>query len=116
MNEKLKKIVKLLDEKKAEDILAIKIDELTVLSDYFIIANGTSAVHIRSLADEIEEKMSEIGIEPTAVEGRATGWILLDYGDILVHLFTPDSREYYNLERLWTDGAKIDLSDLITEN
>lgn len=113
---KIEKIVKVLDEKKAEDIVAIKIDEITVLSDYFVIATGTSNIHIRSLADEIEEKLSKDGIEPVAVEGRATGWILLDYSDVLIHLFTPDSREYYNLERLWTDGAKLDISQLITEN
>lgn len=116
MEKKLERIVKILDEKLAENIVALKIDELTVISDYFVIANGTSATHIRSLADELEEKLEkEDGIRPVAVEGRASGWILLDYGEVVVHLFTPDARVYYKLERLWADSANIDLSGLITE-
>lgn len=115
MNDKLlQKIVKVIDEKKGTDIVAIRIDELTILSDCFVIATGTSNVHVRALADELEEQLQKEGIAPNAVEGRATGWILLDYGEVLVHLFTPESREYYNLERLWTDGDRIDLSGLIT--
>ena len=113
--EKLEKIIRILDEKMAEDITALKIDELTVIADYFVIASGTSAVHIRSLSDELEDKLErEDGIRPLATEGRATGWILLDYGDIVVHLFTPDAREHFNLERLWSDGARIDVSAYVT--
>lgn len=116
MTEKLKKIVKIIDEKKGTDVVAIQIDELTIISDFFVIASGTSNVHVRALADEIEEQLKKDGEEPVAVEGRATGWILLDYGDILVHLFTPEAREYYNLERLWTDGSKLDIDELITQD
>ncbi len=116
MNDKLKKIIKIIDEKKGEDIVAIKIDELTVIADYFIIAGGTSNTHVHALADEIVDVLEKDGIEPAAVEGRATGWILLDYGDVLVHLFSPDARDYYKLERLWTDGEKLDIDDLLTEN
>ncbi len=116
MEKKLERIVKILDEKLAENIVALKIDELTVISDYFVIATGTSAIHIRSLADELEEKLEkEDGIRPVAVEGRASGWILLDYSEVVVHLFTSDAREYYKLERLWADSATIDLSDIVTE-
>ena len=71
---------------------------------------------MRSLADEIEEQLQKDGIEPVAVEGRATGWILLDYGEVMVHLFTAEAREYYNLERLWTDGSQVDISEWITED
>lgn len=110
-----KEIVKILDNKKAEDIKAIKISELTVIADYFVIANGTSSTHVRSLAEEVEDAVAKTGVQPRSVEGRTTGWILLDYGDVVVHIFTPSDRQYYDLERLWSDAAFIDISDLITE-
>lgn len=117
MSDLVEKIVRILDEKKAEDIVAIQIDELTILSDYFIIATGTSNTHVRSLAEEVEDRLQkEAGVEPAAVEGRATGWVLMDYGEVLVHLFTKDAREYYNLERLWTDGSQLDLRALLSED
>ena len=112
--ETAKNIVKILDNKKAMDIDLIKTQELTIVSDYFIIANGTSNTHVRALADEVEEEMTKLGVEPDHIEGRATGWILLDYGCVLVHVFDPQSREYYNLERLWGDAAKVDISDIVT--
>lgn len=112
--ETAKNIVKILDNKKAMDIDLIQTQELTIVSDYFVIANGTSNTHVRALADEVEEEMSKLGVEPDHIEGRATGWILLDYGCVLVHIFDPQSREYYNLERLWGDAAKVDISDIVT--
>ncbi|MBR0348257.1 MAG: ribosome silencing factor [Acutalibacteraceae bacterium] len=112
--ETAKNIVKILDNKKAMDIDLIQTQELTIVSDYFIIANGTSNTHVRALADEVEEEMTKLGVEPDHIEGRATGWILLDYGCVLVHVFDPQSREYYNLERLWGDAAKVDISDIVT--
>lgn len=114
--ETAKSIVKILDEKKAMDITVIETQELTVMSDYFVIASGTSNTHVRSLADDVEDAMSKLGVEIDHVEGRATGWILLDYGCVLVHIFQPESREYYNLERLWGDAAKVDISDIVTED
>ncbi len=112
--ETAKNIVKILDNKKAMDIDLIQTQELTIVSDYFVIANGTSNTHVRALADEVEEEMTKLGVEPDHIEGRATGWILLDYGCVLVHVFDPQSREYYNLERLWGDAAKVDISDIVT--
>ena len=114
--EKAKSIVKILDEKKATDLTVIETQELTVMSDYFVIASGTSNTHVRSLADDVEFEMSKLGVEIDHIEGRATGWILLDYGDVLVHVFQPESREYYNLERLWGDAAKVDISDIVIED
>ena len=107
--------VKALDNKKAEEIKVIKISELTVMADYFIIANGNSNTHVRALAEEVEAELSEAGVEPRNIEGRSTGWILLDYSDVVVHVFTPRDREYYNLERLWQDGEEMDISSLISE-
>ena len=113
----VKEIAKVLDEKKAVDIVAIKTEEVTIVSDYFIIASGTSNTHAKSLADDVEyEIKTRFGIDPEHIEGRATGWILLDYGTVLVHVFTQDNREYYTLERLWADASTVDLSDVITED
>ncbi len=113
--ELMQNIVKILDSKKAADIKALEITDLTVVADYFIIATGTSGTHIRSLADEVEEAIKKLGAEPKSVEGRTTGWILLDYGTIIVHIFTPDQRELFNLEHLWADAKEIELSNIISE-
>ena len=114
--EKAKNIAKILDKKKAIDIIGIETKELTVMSDYFIIASGTSNTHVRALADEVDDEMKKLGVEVDHIEARATGWILLDYNDVLVHVFQPESRQYYNIERLWNDAARIDLSDVLTED
>ncbi len=114
--EKAKNIAKILDKKKAIDIVGIETKELTVMSDYFIIASGTSNTHVRALADEVDDEMKKLGVEVDHIEGRATGWILLDYNDVLVHIFQPESRQYYNIERLWNDAARVDLSDVLTED
>lgn len=114
--EKAKNIAKILDKKKAIDIVGIETKELTVMSDYFIIASGTSNTHVRALADEVDDEMKKLGVDVDHIEGRATGWILLDYNDVLVHIFQPESRQYYNIERLWNDAARVDLSDVLTED
>ncbi len=113
--ELVEKIVRALDEKKAEEIKVIKISELTVMADYFIIANGTSNTHVRALAEEVEYALSEAGEQVRSIEGRSTGWILLDYSSVVVHVFTPHDRDYYNLERLWQDGEEINISEIIGE-
>ena len=113
----VKEIAKVLDEKKAIDIVAIKTEEVTIVSDYFIIASGTSNTHIIIRVDDVEYEIKErFGVDPEHIEGRATGWILLDYGTVIVHVFTAEDREYYNLERLWADAGTVDLSDVITED
>ncbi len=113
----VKEIAKVLDEKKAMDIVAIKIEEVTVVSDYFVIASGTSNTHVKALADDIEYEIKQrLGVDPEHIEGRATGWILLDYGTVIVHIFQHEDRNYYNLERLWADASVVDLSDVLTED
>ena len=111
-----KAIAKVLDKKKALDIKAIHITEYSIVADYFIVASGTSNTHVKSLADDLEYELKQQGVEPDHIEGRATGWILLDYGSVIVHVFTPESREYYTLERLWSDAQTVDLSDVVTGN
>ncbi|MCQ2463061.1 MAG: ribosome silencing factor [Clostridia bacterium] len=110
-----KNAVQILDKKKAVDISMIEITEKSILSDYFVIAGGTSSTHVKSLADELEYELEKLGVTPDHIEGRATGWILLDYGSVIFHIFTKESRDFYNLERLWADANMVDISSLLTE-
>ncbi len=114
--DKINTIVKALDSKRAEDIQVIKIGDLTIIADYFIIADGTSNTHTKSLAEEVEFKMTQNGIEPLRTEGyQGQNWIVLDYGDVVVHVFYKETRDQYNLERLWSDGTQIDISELLVK-
>ncbi len=107
-------IVKALDSKRAEDIQLIEIKDLTIVADYFVIANGTSSTQTKALADAVEFELKQQGKEPIRVEGyQGATWIVLDYGDIIVHVFYKETRQYYNLERLWSDGKQIDISKFI---
>lgn len=100
------KICALLSSKKAEDILIIDVAEKTTLCDYFVIASGHSSTQVRALCDHVEEKLSEEGLEPRRTEGTREGrWGVLDYGDVIVHIFNDESRLFYHLERLWEDGG-----------
>ncbi len=114
MDRKLTTAVKALDDKKAINIAVKKVTDVTVIADYFVIANGTSNTHVRALADEVEYKMKEAGFEPRAIEGMSTGWILLDYYDVIVHVFLPADRENYNLEKLWIDAEDVNIDDIVT--
>ena len=105
--------IKALDDKKGNDIAAYKTDGITTLCDYMIFASATSNTHARALCDTVEEKLSQQGIKPHHIEGRATGWYLMDYTDFIVHIFTPDLKEYYELEKLWSDGEPTDISQFI---
>ncbi len=108
-----REIVKVLDNKKGMDIKLIEITEHSIVADYFIIVSGTSNTHVKALADEVEYELKQKNVDPAHIEGRATGWILLDYSSVLVHVFTGEAREYYNLERLWQDARAIDISDIV---
>jgi len=114
-NELLENAVRILDSKKAENITALEITDLSSVADYFVIVSGTSSTHIKALAEELEEKLTALGKEPNHIEGRTTGWILLDYGTVVVHIFTPADRENFNLEKLWQDAKEVDISKWITE-
>ncbi|MBR3418740.1 MAG: ribosome silencing factor [Oscillospiraceae bacterium] len=114
--EKLEKIVKILDSKKAEDIQVIGITNLTIIADYFVIATGTSTTQVKSLADEVDFQLGQLGVEARGIEGvRAASWIVLDYDDIVVHVFYRDTRAEYQLERLWADGEQVDISNLLID-
>lgn len=109
----VKKIVKALDDKKGNDIQVIKIEELTIVADYFVICTANSNTHVRSLADEVEYQLEEAGIKADHIEGKATGWVLLEYRGVVVHIFLEEARNYYNLERLWEDAKKIDVNQFL---
>ncbi|MBR0535054.1 MAG: ribosome silencing factor [Clostridia bacterium] len=109
----VKKIVKALDDKIGNDIQVIRIEGLTIVADYFVIATGNSTTHVRALADEVEYQLEEAGIKADHVEGKATGWMLLEYQGVIVHIFLEETRNYYNIERLWEDGTKLDISELL---
>ena len=109
-------VIKALDSKRAEDIRLLCIKDITVVADYFIIANGTSNTQTKALADEVEFQLKQKGVEPLRIEGYQTAnWIAMDYGTFIVHVFYKETREYYNLERLWNDAEQIDISDLIVK-
>lgn len=100
-----KEIAEILEDKKARDLNIVDISSMTILADYFIICNGTSRIHIKTLADELDLKLKEMGVTLHHVEGyESARWILMDYGHVIVHIFHQEEREFYNLERLWADG------------
>lgn len=110
MNEKLRIALNALNEKKAMELAAIRVGDLTSVADYFVLATATSNTHVKALADEVEFKLSEAGVQPHHVEGRATGWILIDYCDIVVHIFSREARQFYNLDKMWFDGEVVDMT------
>ncbi len=102
-----------LEEKKAEDIRVINIEQVSVLADYFLIASGTNRNQTQAMADNVEEMLHKAGYQPRQTEGYQTAnWILMDYGDIIVHIFDTENRLFYDLERIWRDGKAITLEDL----
>lgn len=107
---------KALSDKKADDVTAYETADLSVITEYMLFATATSSTHIRALSDEVEKVLTENGIEPHHREGKSTGWVLIDYNDFILHIFTPKEKEYYNLDKLWSDGKQVDLSTVVTEN
>ncbi len=107
-----REIVKLLDSKKATDIVALQISGISTLGDYFVVASGTSSTQVKALADEVDRKLSkEFGIEAKRIEGyQSAAWILMDYYDVIVHIFYSETREFYGLERLWADAPRLELA------
>ena len=105
MNEMVTKIANILYEKKAQNIVALDVKELTVITDCMLVATGRSTIQVRTLADEVEERMAEEGYEPIRKEGMQEGrWIVLDYGEVLVHIFHMEERDFYRLDKLWEMG------------
>lgn len=107
---------KALDDRKGVDITLLEIAEVTTLADHFLICTGTSSTHVKSLCDSVEEALDNAGEPALRREGHRGGtWVLLDYGCLVVHVFTEETRQFYDLERLWGDAKKVDLETVIKE-
>ena len=110
----VRQVVKTLDDKKGEDIKVIRINDLSILADYFVFCTGTSSTHVKTLAEEVDFQLGQKGVNPLRSEGFGdASWIVLDYGSVLVHVFYPDTRKFYDLERLWQDGEEIAVNTLL---
>jgi ribosome-associated protein len=97
-----------LEDKKAEDVRVIDIGDVSVLADYFIIASGNNRIQVQAMADEVEERLGRAGAIPKQIEGYQAGnWVLLDFGDVIIHIFDAQNRLFYDLERIWKDGTQI---------
>lgn len=106
--------IKAIDSKRGENIKVLKIGDLTILANYFVIANGNSNTQVKAIADEVEFKLSESGLEPHRTEGfQGANWIVLDYIDVVFHIFHKETRDFYDLERLWQDGTEISAEEFL---
>ena len=104
---------KALDEKKAHDIKIIDIHEVSVIADYFVIASGSNQNQVQAMVDNADEMLGRAGYEAKQIEGtRNSSWVLMDYGDIIIHIFSKEDRLFYDLERTWRDGKIIDVNEL----
>ena len=105
---------KAISSKKGLDIQVINISDVSVIADYMVIATGTSSTHVKALANEVEYQLDKNGISVSHIEGyRSDTWILLDYVDVIVNVFSDEAREFYDLDRLWQDGQPIDLTGIV---
>ena len=109
-------IVKILDANKAGQIKLLRVNDQTVMTDYFVICTGNSNTHIRSLAGEVEFKLGEVGISHTGMDGYDSGmWIVMDYTTVMVHVFNREQRDFFKLEKLWADAEDISIDNLVTD-
>ena len=116
-NEVALEVTKALDSKKGLDVKLLKIDKVSSLADYFLICTGTSNTHVKTLCDYAEYTMEQLGEPILGREGhRGNSWELLDFGSVVVHVFTEEARKFYDLERLWADAEVVDLRQIVTEN
>ena len=105
---------KAISSKKGLDIQIIEIGSVSVIADYMVIATGTSGTQVKAMADHVEYELAEAGVSVSHIEGyRSNTWILLDYIDVLVHVFSDEARDFYDLERLWQDGTPVDLTGIV---
>jgi ribosome-associated protein len=101
------RIVEIASDKKANDIVMLRMAELTTMADFFVICSGRSDRQVQALSGAIVDELREIGIRPLGTEGRASSWVLLDFGSVIVHVFAPEEREFYGLERLWSNAPQV---------
>lgn len=114
--ELLELVVSAADSKRAEDIVALDVQNVSLLADYFVIMQGSSERQVKAITEAIVEKVHEAGEDVKSVEGKdGANWILLDLGDVIVHVFKEETRQFYNLEKLWSDAPLVDLSEWVKE-
>ncbi|HWP51256.1 MAG TPA: ribosome silencing factor [Clostridia bacterium] len=107
--DRAKEIAQLIDNKKGDDVRVLHIGTLTSIGDYFVVATGSSTTQVKALADSVDEKLSAQGIQPRRIEGyTSASWILMDYNDVIIHIFLKETREFYSLERLWGDAPEVE--------
>ena len=112
----VKLAVEALGEKKGEDIKIIDINGVSVIADYFVLASASNVNQLHALVDSVEEKLFKAGYECRQKEGNLSStWLLMDYGDVIIHVFSKEDRLFYDLERIWTDGKKVELEDILAE-
>ncbi|GEK28347.1 ribosomal silencing factor RsfS [Furfurilactobacillus siliginis] len=113
----LETAVKAGDSKRAEDIVALDVEQVSLVADYFVIMNGGSKRQVQAIAQAVLDEEAEAGVDVRRIEGKTEGtWVLLDFGDILVHIFQEEQRHYYNLEKLWSDAPLVDIDAWVSEN
>ena len=114
--ELLETVVKAADSKRAEEIVALDVANVSLLADYFVIMQANSERQVKAIADEIEEKVAAAGVQVRDIEGKnAANWVLLDFGDVVVHVFRTETRQFYNLEKLWSEAPLVDVSDWVKD-
>lgn len=107
---------KAIDDKKALEIKVIDIREVSVIADYFVITSGSNLNQVQAIVDNVEEQLGRAGFEPKQIEGtRNSNWILMDYGDLIIHVFDEENRLFYDLERIWRDGKELDVSEFLKQ-
>lgn len=104
-----------LNQKKAKEMVALRIENLTTLGEYFLICTAGSTTQLRALCDEAEDKLKENGVLVNHIEGKSTGWVCLDYGSVIIHIFTRSERDYYGLVEMWKDSETINLEEILTD-
>ena len=116
MEDTLRTVVKAVDDKKGSDIVVLDVSQVASFTDYFIICTGTSTTQMQTVTDEVEKRVRELGMRALHVEGyKVAEWILIDYGSLVLHVFSLKARAFYDLERLWRDGRRLDVEALLQE-
>ncbi|MDY5626861.1 MAG: ribosome silencing factor [Clostridia bacterium] len=115
-NDLMIKAVSVLDSKKARNIKVLNISPLTTIADYFVVCSGGSTTQIKALSDALDEELEKVGVHFIGKEGfNAANWILMDYGSVVVHIFSEETRDFYSIEHLWADAEEVDISEYIIE-
>ncbi|MBW1605689.1 ribosome silencing factor [Lactobacillus sp. Sy-1] len=114
--EKVEVVVKAADDKRAHDIVALNVEQISLMADYFVIMDASSSRQVKAIAEAVVDESEKAGINIKQVEGKnESNWILIDLGDVIVHVFQKEQREFYDIEKLWSDAAELDISNWVVE-